>query len=113
MVLGDAFLIGGIAEILFFLVVSSFIRKEAIWWKGGKHTYSFYALKFFVLPLLSVTLLGALLGELRGGVHLEQMVRWSWLAIVLSTSMVLSRKSVLVTELQKGGAPHVASTDNG
>lgn len=103
MVLGDAFLIGGIAEIIFFLIISSVIRKESIWWKGGKRTFSFLSLKFVVLPLLSVTLLGALISEVRGGMHLPQIVRLSWLTIVLSSSLLLSRRSIFAPrKLQQG-----------
>ncbi len=103
MVLGNVFLVGGIAEILFFLVLSKVIRNEAIWWNKGRHTYAFTALKFVVLPLLTITLIGALYQEVRAGLHLAEVVRWSWLLVILAASFTLSRRRALspLAQLQK------------
>lgn len=92
MVLGNAMLIGGIAEILLFLLLSSVIGNEAIWFSGSRRTYSYYSLKFVVLPVLCISLLGALYQEFSGTLSLNELVRWSWLALVLAIGFVLARK---------------------
>lgn len=96
MVLGNAFLVGGIAEIVIFLMLSNLIQKEEIWAGKKGYSFSFHALRFFVLPLLSLTLVGALYQELSSGIHLEEIVRWSWLILALSASFFLARKKSLV-----------------
>ncbi|MCH9608662.1 MAG: hypothetical protein S4CHLAM45_12430 [Chlamydiales bacterium] len=101
MVLGNAFLIGGIAEILFFLVLSNVICEEGIWWKNVRHSYSYHCLKFFVLPLLTLTLIGALYQEVQTGFSLAEIVRWSWLGGALLFSAALSRRTAPVAQLQQ------------
>ncbi|MCP5469634.1 MAG: sodium-dependent transporter [Chlamydiales bacterium] len=84
MVLGNTMLIGGIAEILLFLMLSSVIGKDALWFKGAKRTLAFQSLKFVVLPLLALTFLGAIYQEFATGFHIPELVRWSWLVIALA-----------------------------
>ena len=90
MVLGNTMLIGGIAEILFFLVLSSVIGKDPIWFSGKKRSYPYLALKYGVLPLLTLTFLGAMWQEVQTGFHAQEAVRWGWLALVLVASGCLS-----------------------
>ena len=92
MVLGNAMLLGGIAEIVLFLMISKVIGNEPLWFSGKRRTYAYYSLKFVVLPLLSISLLGALYQEVVSGFGLAEMVRWSWLALVLIASFALSRQ---------------------
>jgi len=90
MVLGNTMLIGGIAEILLFIVLSSVIGKDPIWFSGNRRSYAFLALKYCVLPLLTLTFLGAIYQEIKTGFHTPEAVRWGWLLIVLLVSGYLS-----------------------
>ena len=91
MVLGNAMLLGGICEIVIFLMFSKVIGSESIWFSGTRRSLPYYSLKFVVLPLLSISLLGALYQEIQIGFGMAELVRWSWLALVLVTSSILSR----------------------
>ncbi|MCH9611214.1 MAG: hypothetical protein S4CHLAM81_14090 [Chlamydiales bacterium] len=95
MVLGNTMLIGGIAEILFFLVLSSVIGNDPLWFSGKKRSYPFLALKYGVFPLLALTFLGAMYQEVRSGFHAAEAVRWSWLACALLASAFLSRRRTI------------------
>lgn len=98
MVLGNTMLIGGIAEILLFLVLSSVVSKDPLWFSGKKRSYPFLALKYLVLPLLAFTFLGALYQEVQTGLQIAAFVRWGWLFIVLASAFWLSnRRRVLST----------------
>ena len=90
MVLGNTMLIGGIVEILFFLVLSSVIGKDPLWFSKSGRSYPFLALKYVVLPLLVLIFLGAMYQEAITGFHGAELVRWSWLVIVLMASSYLS-----------------------
>jgi len=97
MVLGDAMLIGGIVEIILFLMISKVIGNEPMWFKNSKRTFSHLVLKVFVLPLLLLSLLGALYDEFSHGIDLNFVVRWCWLAGALVFSTLLARKKVPLT----------------
>ncbi|MFZ0565727.1 MAG: sodium-dependent transporter [Chlamydiales bacterium] len=101
MVLGNAILVGGIGEIVLFLMISKTIRDEAIWFNGKRRIYSYHCLKWVVLPLLSSSLLGALYHELRSGFAIEGVVRLSWLVVVLGAGVILSRRSVSSIQMAK------------
>lgn len=91
MVLGNAMLIGGIVEIILFLILSKAIAQETIWYKGPRRTYPYYALKCVVLPLLVFSLCGALFSELKHfSFTLEESIRWGWLLVAFSISFWLS-----------------------
>lgn len=91
MVMGNVMLIGGIAEILFFLVLSQLFQKEPLWRhpKGGL-TLSNLSLRWIVLPLLALSLAAALIQEFRYAFGLEHAVRWTWLVLVLTISLLLT-----------------------
>jgi len=93
MVLGNAMLVGGIAEILLFLMISKVIGNENIWFKGKRRTYAYYSLKFVVLPILTLSLVGAIYQEVRGGISTAEIVRLSWLVLVLGVGAVLARRN--------------------
>jgi NSS family neurotransmitter:Na+ symporter len=94
MVLGNAMLIGGIAEIILFLMISKTIGNDKVWMKGANSSFSYYALKYGVLPILTLILFGALYQEASKGVTTEGILRFSWLAIVLlSGGMLTYRRS--------------------
>lgn len=100
MVLGNAMLVGGIAEILLFLLLSSVIGKDPIWFKGTKRTYAYQALRFVVLPLLTFTFLGAMFQEFSTGFALPEYIRWGWLTCALVTgSFFAYRKKKLIVNV--------------
>jgi len=92
MVLGDAMLIGGIAEIILFLLLSQSIRKDPIWMAKNGASFSLYALKYLVLPLLFFSLIAALWKELSNPFGISESVRFAWLFIVLLATFFLARK---------------------
>ncbi len=96
MVLGNAMLLGGISEIILFLMVSKVIGNEALWFAGKRRTYAYYSLKYLVLPILTLSLLGALYHEFRSGFGVGEAVRWGWLALVIVAGAALSRHKVSV-----------------
>lgn len=100
MVLGNAMLIGGIAEILLFLMISKVIGNEPIWFKEKGRTSAYYSLKYLVLPLLTLSLLGALYQEIRSGFSLAEIVRWSWLGMVLIVGTLLARRRAFVKTVE-------------
>ncbi len=98
MVLGDARLVGGVVEILVFLLLSKTIGNEALWFRGTQRTYPYYALKWVVLPLLFFSLMGALYQEwIQGCSDLAFVIRWSWLIIVIGCAGVLSLRRAPAT----------------
>ena len=90
MVLGNAMLLGGIAEIILFLMISKVIGNEPLWFSGKRRSYPYYSLKFVVLPLLTLSLIGALYQEIASGFGIAEAIRWSWLVIILSAGGFLS-----------------------
>lgn len=98
MVLGNAMLIGGIAEIIIFLIISKVIGNEPIWFKGTRRSYAYLAIKYGVLPLLGLSLLGALYNEISYGANRAGLVRFFWLAVVLMVGLVLARKKRVSAE---------------
>jgi NSS family neurotransmitter:Na+ symporter len=97
MVLGNAMLIGGIGEILLFLLFTKTLSSDSIWFTAkGKRSFAFHALRFIVLPLLALSLSGALLAEWRDfSFSAAEIMRWSWLVLALGLSCYLAmRKSV-------------------
>ncbi len=108
MVLGNTMLLGGIAEIFLFLVLSPTMSKDPLWFSGKRRSYSFLTLKYIVLPLLTLTFLGALYQEARGGFHFAEALRWSWLASVLVVAGYLGyRKEGAVKLLSSPTLPPV------
>lgn len=91
MVLGNAMLIGGIGEILLFLMISKTIANESIWFSGARKSFAHLCLKFVVLPLLTFSLVGALYHEFTTGFGLAELIRWGWLALVLGAGFFLAR----------------------
>jgi neurotransmitter:Na+ symporter, NSS family len=97
MVLGNAMLMGGIAEIFLFLLLSKAITKDPVWFRGSKQktehrSYPYHALKYIVLPLLSLSLFGALYQEAFSAPSLPVVIRLSWLMLVLLVGTILTRK---------------------
>jgi NSS family neurotransmitter:Na+ symporter len=94
MVLGNAMLMGGIGEILLFLLLSREIRSDPMW-RQGKRAYPLLALIFFVLPLLTLSLLGAFYQEVTSEFTLASWFRIGWLVIILLISSLLASRSLL------------------
>lgn len=94
MVLGNALLIGGIAEIVICLLLTKRFARDEVWSIGGRFPY--YALLFFVLPLLLFSLGGALYQEAEGGFSLAMGVRLAWFALALGSGLLLTRRPLAV-----------------
>lgn len=98
MVLGNAMLIGGVTAIFFFLYLSKVIRREPVWFKKaqvgvGPPRYPYYALRYFVLPMLLTSLCIAVYKELfNADWSPEVLVRWGWLAIALLSAFVFAMR---------------------
>lgn len=92
MVLGNAMLIGGITEIVLFLILSKAASNEAMM-RGIRHTYPYYALKFVVLPLLTFSLIGAIYQEALAGLTTAAIVRIAWLCSALMIGAALTFRS--------------------
>lgn len=100
MVLGNAMLMGGIGEIILFLLLSKTIGNDTLWLKNSRRTYPYYALKYLVLPLLTLSLAGALYTEFASfKFTAAEMIRWSWLALVLLASTFLARRPLAATKV--------------
>lgn len=94
MVLGNSMLIGGIAEIIFFILLFKKINDDEIWFKNSRRTVSYYSLKYLVLPLLTLSLVGALVNEFKGmNFTLAEGVRWGWLLLVLGAASYMSAQA--------------------
>jgi neurotransmitter:Na+ symporter, NSS family len=105
MVLGNALLIGGIAEIVLFLILSKVanhgvVSHGTIWLKGKRGTYPYYALKYGVLPLLSFSLLGAIYQESVAGITTAAIVRFCWFALVVGAAGVLTYRRAAVKNVE-------------
>jgi|GEM_PF-778803 len=89
MVLGNAIVFGGIVEVIVFLSFSKVIGNAPIWGTASRRSFSFYALKYVVLPLLMITLLGTFVKEFTTPFGLAGVVRYAWLLVVLLISGAL------------------------
>lgn len=101
MVLGNAMLVGGISEILLFILICKVIGNEPVWMRGSRRTLAYHALKWVVLPLLTMSLLGALFNEVKEGLSAPEAVRLIWLGFVLGLALFLSRKRVAYAQAEK------------
>jgi NSS family neurotransmitter:Na+ symporter len=94
MVVGNSMLMGGIMEIVLFLLFSAMIREEPIWTKeGGGKVFPYYALRCVVLPLLILSLAGALYQEIKAGLTAESILRFAWLGMVVLLGGIFSYRS--------------------
>lgn len=91
MVMGNALLIGGIAEILIFILVYKVIGSDPIWRITRGMKLSHFSLKFFVLPILTLSLLGAIIKDWQGDMHSAFLIRNLWFVSILLISFSLSR----------------------
>lgn len=93
MLLGNVMLVGGIAEILFFLVLTQSFSKEKLWLnKNGNRIYPYYSLKYFVLPILLMSLFASIGKELSSSFSMEVVIRWGWFIAACLLSFYLSRR---------------------
>lgn len=93
MVLGNAMLLGGIAELLIFLVFSQVVRTDPIWGNAKKASFKYRALKYCVLPMLILSLAGALYQEFSSEIGTVEYVRYGWFLIILGISACLSLRT--------------------
>lgn len=90
-ILGDNMLIGGIAQILIFFVLSKSIQQNQAWIVKGKMSLQALALKYAGIPILVTILLFSLYDGLTQEFGIADFVRWGWLgtAILLSLALTL------------------------
>lgn len=96
MVMGNALLIGGIAEILIFILVYKVIGNDQTWKETTALKLSHLSLKFIVLPILTLCLLGAMLKDWQGNIDPAFFVRYLWFILILLFSYSLARKKPLL-----------------
>lgn len=97
MVLGNALLLGGIFEILFFLFVSKTISQDPIW--NNRRSFSYRSLQFFVLPVLALSFFGAIYKEaFATSLNISTLVWMLWLILALIASYLLSQRRVVYAE---------------
>lgn len=90
MVLGNTMLLGGIAQVVVFLYLSKEIRDHNIWFKEGKRVFAFYALKYFSLPILAISLLFSMHFEYQTGLDIPTIVRFGWFVFALLLAIFLA-----------------------
>jgi NSS family neurotransmitter:Na+ symporter len=94
MVTGFNMIIGGFAEVVFFMYGSVAIAQHTIWKNSqGQHTFSYHVLRTLNLLLLAVIFLSACVNEYQTGFSYPEMVRWGWFVLALALSIGLSLKS--------------------
>lgn len=92
MVLGNNYLLGGIAEIIIFMYVCKTIRSSDIWRKNGKTIWPYYALRNVVPVILLAILFFAGKQEFESGFNAPEAVRWGWFGGACLVALVLCRK---------------------
>jgi neurotransmitter:Na+ symporter, NSS family len=101
MVLGNALLVGGIAEIVLFLILSKVVGNDKVWMKGTRRIYPYFALKYVVLPLLTFSLIGALYKEASSGITMAGIFRLSWFLLVLLVGGILTYRRATLKSAEK------------
>jgi SNF family Na+-dependent transporter len=96
MVLGNNYLIGGIAEIVVFMYVAKAIRQDPIW-QSRSGTICFYLLRFAIPAILATILVSSIAQEVVRGFHVGEFVRWGWLLVAIALSGFLASKRSLQT----------------
>lgn len=94
MVLGNAFLIGGIAQIYTFMIVEKNIQHDALWYQSNnKPRLSYYCVKYIGFAFLALNLIGSLYEEAAGEPwSMAHTVRWVWFAMVVIAAVIAAQK---------------------
>lgn len=89
MVLGNNYLIGGLAEIVIFMYLCKALREDPTWTWRNKRRPSYYLLRIATPAILALILVSSIVQEVRTGIGLAEIVRWSWFvgALVLSAGL--------------------------
>lgn len=95
MVLGNNYLIGGLAEVAIFMYLCKSLRNDPIWFLGTRRRLSYYLLRSFIPLILTVILVSSVTQELSQGWDASQLVRWGWLIGALILATLLSAKRQL------------------
>lgn len=94
MVMGYAFLIGGIAQTFAFIYFNQSLKSEKVFLnKKGKQSINYYLVKYFGLMFLFISFFGALMEEIKEPIDAASIVRWSWFFIVLIIAFILAQKN--------------------
>ncbi len=91
MVTGFNMLIGGIAEIVFFMFGSAVIMNDAIWQYDERKTFAYLALRYLIIGILVAILFMAGLYEVQSGFGYPEMVRWGWFVLAGLCAALLAR----------------------
>ena len=98
MVLGYAFLIGGIAQIYTFMIVDKTIKHDNLWYGAHKKPrLSYYCVKYIGMAFLLLNLIGGLYEEAIAPWTSSHAVRWGWFLSVVIFALCASRKTKLAT----------------
>ena len=93
MVLGYAFLIGGLAQIYTFMIVDQTIKHDNLWYKtNNKPRLSYYLVKYIGFAFLALNLAGGLYEEAIEQWTPAHVLRWGWLAFVVIFSICAAQK---------------------
>lgn len=92
MVLGYAFLIGGMAQIYAFMMVDKNLKHDAIWQNGKKTSLAFYMAKYVGFAFLALSLVGSLYEEAIEPWSIAHAVRWTWFASVILLAWLAERR---------------------
>ncbi len=95
MVIGMNMLFGGLVEIIVFLYISKKISRDAVWGNSGKKTFAYLSLKYVVPFILIAILAASIVTEIKSGFGYPEIVRWSWFAIAVAVSAILSYSAPL------------------
>lgn len=83
MVLGNAFLVGGLAQIYAFMVIDTNIKQDAVWQTQQKPGIAFYMAKYIGFVFLALILTGSLYEEAIEPWSLAHAVRFVWLTFTI------------------------------
>jgi len=93
MVMGNTFLIGGLAQVFVFLYKDKNIINDPIWLnRHQKKGLLFVCAKYVSFAFVAVSFIGALFEEFQEQWGLAHGVRWGWFALVLIFSLVAAAR---------------------
>ena len=91
MVTGFNMLIGGIAEIIVFLLLTKSISNNPIWFSHGRRTKFYYCLRYVSIGILATIFVGACIEEYQAGFGYPAAVRWGWFVLASIIAFLLAR----------------------
>ena len=92
MVLGMTMIFSALFEIMVFLYFTKEIKEDAIWYVGGRRSWMYGSLRFFIPFVLLAILVGSIIAELQT-IDRAFYVRWIWFIAVSFISVGLIRSA--------------------